>query len=412
MRLPVGGRVSQRFGVNEDYYGPGGHKGVDYAATGTPLDWHGAPVYATRPGIARVVRSSGAYGCYVYVFGDYCDELLAHLADVAIVDKTRVFPGDLVGYTGYTGNCMPSDVRGCHLHWGIRPKPYQMDNGTRGYVDPLQTPPIPPSLPPTPPSLGLGLHLITEYDGALPTSGMTTVVDPNGSLLGRLREHCGDNHVLVYREYLSEHQQAELLRSGVNGLRQWLRPRIADWQLLNTAYSLYFHTPINEPSEGDSPQAAALFEAFVEALALAGLKAAGPALGSGRPEKDELRTYWSTSADLIRQTQGIWAQHCYWSDELDLRQVWHAHRYDLCREWLPILNDVRWGITECGRDYHSITGGGPWIGRCNAEQYLDELHWYAEETARRGINLANVFTGGRIWQRWKNYNVNSIAHRI
>jgi len=134
LALPIAGaRVSQEFGVD-------GHRGLDLTAPDgvRHMDWHGIAVHATEPGIARVVRPDKGYGLYSYTFGDTCDELLAHLADVAVADGTRVAPGTVVGYAGYSGNCRPPGVLGCHLHWGKRPKPYAMGNGHRGYVDPMK----------------------------------------------------------------------------------------------------------------------------------------------------------------------------------------------------------------------------------------------------------------------------------
>jgi murein DD-endopeptidase MepM/ murein hydrolase activator NlpD len=144
--LPIpGARVSQRFGERPNVYGPlyAGHPGVDLTAPSgvAHIDWHGTPVRATIAGTAYVVRPAANtdYGVYVYVKGNAADELLAHLADANdTVNGRWVEPGDVVGFAGYSGNCEPVGVRGCHLHWGIRPKPYAMNNGFRGYCDPLK----------------------------------------------------------------------------------------------------------------------------------------------------------------------------------------------------------------------------------------------------------------------------------
>jgi murein DD-endopeptidase MepM/ murein hydrolase activator NlpD len=140
-RLPIeGARVSQRFGEHPEWY-PNyrGHPGVDLACpTGTTWhQWHGTAVRATIAGRALTVDDTSGYGLYVYVAGDAADELLAHLSGFAVENGQEVQPGQIVGYVGYTGNCKPTGGAGTHLHWGIRPRPYRLGNGYRGYVDPL-----------------------------------------------------------------------------------------------------------------------------------------------------------------------------------------------------------------------------------------------------------------------------------
>jgi len=138
----VGARVSQRFGSNASYYaryGLRGHNGVDLAAPESSqyLQWHGTPVQAVEDGRAVWVYDEGGYGLYVYIYSDGCDWLYAHLSEVLIPNNAQVKRGDIIGRVGYTGNTAPTGVRGTHLHWGKRPKPYQLNNGYRGYVDPL-----------------------------------------------------------------------------------------------------------------------------------------------------------------------------------------------------------------------------------------------------------------------------------
>jgi murein DD-endopeptidase MepM/ murein hydrolase activator NlpD len=138
----VWSRVSQRFGENPAYYaqfGQRGHNGVDLAVPGSSdvFSWHGTPVVAAHDGEALIVRDDASYGLYVYIWGTRCDTLYAHLAEATIPSSKRVKAGDLIGWVGYTGNTLPRGIHGTHLHFGYRPKPYQMQNGYRGYEDPL-----------------------------------------------------------------------------------------------------------------------------------------------------------------------------------------------------------------------------------------------------------------------------------
>jgi hypothetical protein len=139
-RTPVdGARISQPFGANPSFYAPlKGHPGVDLAcpAGSTWREWHGTPVYATIAGECHALTDA-TYGLHCYTFGDYADELMGHLSGHAFTGHREVAVGDLLGWVGYTGRCVPVGGAGTHLHWGYRPKPYQYGNGTRGYIDPL-----------------------------------------------------------------------------------------------------------------------------------------------------------------------------------------------------------------------------------------------------------------------------------
>jgi len=141
IRTPIeGARVSQVFGEHPEWYpGYNGHPGVDLAAPDGVnwRQWHGTEVRATVAGTAYTIEDANGYGLYVYVMGRGRDELLAHLSGVAITNSQSVSAGHIVGYVGYTGNCKPTGGAGTHLHWGIRPRPYRLDNGYRGYVDPM-----------------------------------------------------------------------------------------------------------------------------------------------------------------------------------------------------------------------------------------------------------------------------------
>ena len=134
-----GARLSQGFGQNPGLYaeyGLDGHNGIDLASpdVGRYMLWHGTQVHAYRAG-RMVVGHSDGYGTYAYVYSETEDWLYAHLADAT--ESRDVRAGDVLGWVGYSGNVIPPDARGTHLHLGVRPRPYRLDNGYRGYVDPL-----------------------------------------------------------------------------------------------------------------------------------------------------------------------------------------------------------------------------------------------------------------------------------
>lgn len=90
------------------------HKGVDiFAETGIPQ-------YAYTAGTLRLTSSSLG-GVSLWVNGDTGDTYYyAHLSRYAegVSTGTRVAAGDLVGYTGKTGNARTTPA---HLHWEVHP---------------------------------------------------------------------------------------------------------------------------------------------------------------------------------------------------------------------------------------------------------------------------------------------------
>lgn len=90
------------------------HKGVDIFAD------EGIPLYAYTSGTLRLT-SSNLGGVSLWVNSDTGDEYYyAHLSAYAdgIATGTRVNVGDLVGYTGKTGNARTTPA---HLHWEVHP---------------------------------------------------------------------------------------------------------------------------------------------------------------------------------------------------------------------------------------------------------------------------------------------------
>jgi hypothetical protein len=99
-------RVTQRFG--------GSHAGIDYSC------YEGTPVYAAAGGVAHPLTDTapgGGFGRYVRI--DSAEGGLyiyaAHLRSTTVAPGERVQAGDLIGYSGNTGNST-----GPHLHFEVR----------------------------------------------------------------------------------------------------------------------------------------------------------------------------------------------------------------------------------------------------------------------------------------------------
>ena len=101
--------VTQRFG--ETFTDPKGHKGIDYAL---PL---GTPVLAAADGIVEKagVDNTG-YGNMVLVRHLWNDgTVYAHLRNWSVQVGQKVKAGEIIGYSGNTGNST-----GAHLHFEYR----------------------------------------------------------------------------------------------------------------------------------------------------------------------------------------------------------------------------------------------------------------------------------------------------
>ena len=116
-----GGRISSYFGYRKSPGGIGStyHKGVDWYV---PL---GTPVYASSGGTVRSAGWGSGYGYVVYIdHPDGRQTRYAHCSKLVVSAGQYVNQGDLIAYSGSTGNST-----GPHLHFEI------LINGTQ--VNPL-----------------------------------------------------------------------------------------------------------------------------------------------------------------------------------------------------------------------------------------------------------------------------------
>lgn len=113
-------------GCNCYYYG-----GIDW---GCPL---GTPVYAAADGVVQYKRELGGYGEHVRLTHvDWYMTIYGHMSEVVRLTGDRVKQGDLLGYTGNTGNST-----GPHLHFELRHNGIPED--PMPYLTAAPTPPEP-----------------------------------------------------------------------------------------------------------------------------------------------------------------------------------------------------------------------------------------------------------------------------
>lgn len=106
-KKPADGYISSGFGPRGSSY----HYGIDIANYGTSV-----PVYAAYAGVVQKAEVSSSYGNVVYLKhrGNTQTTLYAHLSRYLVSTGDVVTPGQLIGYTGNTGQ---SD--GIHLHFEV-----------------------------------------------------------------------------------------------------------------------------------------------------------------------------------------------------------------------------------------------------------------------------------------------------
>ncbi len=108
-------------------FGLAGHNGIDFAiVTGTR-------VHCCAPGVVERARNDpGGYGLHVKVTHAWGASLYGHFSRALVKAGDVVEPGQLIGYSGNTGNST-----GPHLHFEVRPAGVSASNGYAGAVDPL-----------------------------------------------------------------------------------------------------------------------------------------------------------------------------------------------------------------------------------------------------------------------------------
>lgn len=100
--------VSSAFGMRT-YVNYWWHNGIDYACA------IGTPVYAVADGTVQNAKDGGSYGNYIDIWHGDAGSLYAHLKSFVVKVGQQVKAGDLIGYSGVTGQ-----VEGPHLHFELR----------------------------------------------------------------------------------------------------------------------------------------------------------------------------------------------------------------------------------------------------------------------------------------------------
>lgn len=109
-----------------EQYGVIGHDGVDFAL---PAE---TPVYSVDDGVVVRATAAGDYGTTIIVEHSWGKSYYGHLSKLLAPEGKEVKKGSLLGLSGNTGLST-----GPHLHFGIKMKQNDFQNGYYGKTDPL-----------------------------------------------------------------------------------------------------------------------------------------------------------------------------------------------------------------------------------------------------------------------------------
>ncbi len=129
--LPFRGdfELTQAFGENPAIYrrfNLPGHNGLDW---GMPV---GEEILAVDEGFVILVKEeAGGFGRHIKIQHQWGQSLYAHLSQFKAVLNQPVKQGDVIGLSGNSGFST-----GPHLHFGMRTKPYEKNDGWYGYTNP------------------------------------------------------------------------------------------------------------------------------------------------------------------------------------------------------------------------------------------------------------------------------------
>lgn len=133
--------VTQPFGANPKLYEKWnlpGHEGLDIRAPS------GSGVYAAAAGVISLVgwiRRGHPYGYHIRIKHSFADgeyeTIYAHLKEGSAQVKQggSVTIGQLIAQSDATGNVIPPDARGSHLHFGLKKRGVS-NGGYRELIDP------------------------------------------------------------------------------------------------------------------------------------------------------------------------------------------------------------------------------------------------------------------------------------
>jgi murein DD-endopeptidase MepM/ murein hydrolase activator NlpD len=120
-QLPSDDSVKEKFLS----WGWTGHVGIDF---GLP---EGTEVLSVDNGEVILSGLNGDYGISVIIKHSWGTSLYAHLCETKVSLNKKIKRGEIIGISGKTGSAF-----GPHLHFAIKPKNLNINNGYKGFINP------------------------------------------------------------------------------------------------------------------------------------------------------------------------------------------------------------------------------------------------------------------------------------
>ncbi|MFN8464294.1 MAG: M23 family metallopeptidase [Caldilineaceae bacterium] len=418
--LPQPYRVVQRYGDNPAEHRKLlingvpllGHEGMDLAAP------PGTQVNAVQEGaVLRVEENHPRYGRVVLLGHEWGQSLYAQLGQAAVSVGAAVKGGQALGTIGAgTQAGAPADP---HLHFGLRIRPFAVDDGWVGHSDPA------PYLDRLTQGRGtiLGPHIIGGVTPHLDLlrrwqPRLITVLDPNPDEMALLRAAC-PQAVIVGRIFVPDSDVETRIRANPEAAAQWAHeltmrrttPHVNYWQIANEVLASPADLPLLARFEIKRMQLAAAASFFCAIFAFS--------VGSPDLPAADRMGLWQLlypAIEMAEQAGHIVAVHQYgapdvWKPDRD----WYGYRleHQVLRR-LP-FKKVQFAVTEYGID-GLIQGGQPrgWQGFTDAAGYAGQLITsgrYLERFSGRVLGYS-VFTLGHN-NPWQTYEISgAVAEQV
>ena len=350
------------------------HYGIDYSCV------EGCPIYAMADGMAYCATQPSGFGLYVRITtGEYrC--YTAHLRNVVIPAMTSVRKGQLIGYSGNTGNSS-----GGHVHTEVRRiagSPY-----LNGAIDPAPLIDWGEDVPQPRSKIGIHFQNFPNWGKAVVNESAVEwvkIMAPGGDypftrpvkVVGRVWIG-GDDVEMGY-----------VLRGAAGGdayfERCWPEYQKAPWV---TAWE-----GPNEPTPfwGELQQYNLFAAQWIRRMHLARLQTVAGCISVGQPAAGHIHLL----RDVL-ETTDYFATHEYAQPTMQQNQSWLCLRY---RRLIKELTDAGirvppWMITEAGIDGGAVAPNSGivaqpkkgWKTFATREQYKEQKAWYDTEVCKDPI---------------------------
>jgi len=190
--MPVhAAQITQGWGENPAYYaryGQAGHNGIDMVSANGDLS-----ILAAAEGVVqKIAAETGGYGTYMVVRHAGFATLYAHLSTLNVQNGERVKAGQIIAQMGWSGNVIPADERGTHLHFGLLVDGVRISGYPGGYTDPTpylaeQAPPGEKTVPKSDDPEEALVQLPADFVVAVDELNLRGGPSVNQALLGCLR---------------------------------------------------------------------------------------------------------------------------------------------------------------------------------------------------------------------------------